>query len=74
MCSGPGQHVDGEAGVALGRDVGEFRRDGLEKLGAVDRRAIGGRADLDGAQFSTPGQAKLSAARLQPPRESPRAE
>lgn len=32
---------------------------------------------LDGAQFSTPGQAKLAAARLQlpqPPRESPRAE
>ncbi len=29
---------------------------------------------IDGAQFATPGQAKLAAARLQPPRESPRAE
>lgn len=30
--------------------------------------------ELDGAQFSSPGQAKLAAARLQPRRESPRAE
>lgn len=27
--------------------------------------------ELDGAKFSTPGQARLAAARLQPPRESP---
>ena len=30
--------------------------------------------EMDGAQFSSPGQAKLAAARLKPPRESPRAE
>lgn len=27
--------------------------------------------EIDGVRFSTPGQAKLAAAKLQPPRESP---
>ena len=44
-----GEHHD--RADPLGRDIGEFGRDGLEELGAVDRRAIGSRADLDGAQF-----------------------